>query len=146
MLSSVRALCLPYCLDLQPCGRYAVVNRNYKPLGFSCGGYVHYGEFPVLLNIRVTQRTASKLSVAECCDPRRIYLYDDGCIPTANSKTWLRYQARLLHLAKLRHYSDDEHHERAEAEIVRAGNLKEVKRFESMQAMVREHLAKRGLA
>lgn len=146
MLSSVRALCLPYCLEMQTCGRYAVVNRNYKPLGFSSGEFVHYGEYPVLLNIRITQRTACKLSANECCDPRRIYLYDDSCIPTANSKTWLKYQARLLHLAKLDHYSDDEHHERAKAEKVRAGNLNEIQRFESMQAMIREHLARRAQA
>lgn len=129
MSANIRALAMPYCLDLQPCGRYALLNRKYKPVGFSSRSFVYYEEYPVLFNVRITPKRAAAISLRGDPDPRRIILYNDGCIPTANSEAWLFYQAKLAILARLHHYSDDEYHEQDKAKRIRLANLRDAKRF-----------------
>ena len=41
-LANFRWVFLPYCLDEQDDGRWAVLNRDYKPLGMLTGEYVDY--------------------------------------------------------------------------------------------------------
>lgn len=41
-MTDFRASYLPYCLIRQADGRYAVVNRRYKPLGYITSDWVDY--------------------------------------------------------------------------------------------------------
>ncbi|MEW8000693.1 MAG: hypothetical protein AB2795_19280 [Candidatus Thiodiazotropha endolucinida] len=100
-----RYLFLPYCLLLQQDGRYAVVNRNYKPLGFTIPtkDWVEYEDYPILIKIKgLGPKTIKKLSYKDSADPKAIFLYGDSCVPTASTKFMEIYQQRLALLAKLK--------------------------------------------
>jgi len=66
----------PYCLKMQPDGRYAVLNREYKPVGFIPYGFVRYSDYPVCIEIKaIGPSTARKLSYDGSEDTEQIYLY-----------------------------------------------------------------------
>ena len=102
MSNDFRRIYLPYCLDKQPDGRYAVLNRDYKPLGFNTKEFITYDEFPVLTRFkRMAAATITKLSWNADPNPDRIYLYNDGGVPTSRAADMSAYLARLAVLAKL---------------------------------------------
>lgn len=99
-----RKVFLPYCLDRQPDGRYAVLNRRYKPVGMTVdpGAWVTYADHPCLVTLKgLTPLRAAKLSPRGDGTPARVYLYDDGCVPTASAADWAAYSQRLQTIAKL---------------------------------------------
>lgn len=99
-----RKVFLPYCLDRQPDGRYAVLNRHYKPVGMAVSSkdFVVYAEHACLVTLKgLTARTAAKLSARGDSDLARVYLYNDGCTPTGSAEDWQTYSERLGILAKL---------------------------------------------
>ncbi|MDN7754742.1 hypothetical protein [Burkholderia gladioli] len=62
-LKDVRSVFLPYCVQRQQDGRYAVLNREYKPLGFWTRAYVTYADHPTLVKIKgLTAARAAKIS------------------------------------------------------------------------------------
>lgn len=92
----------PYCLDRQPDGRYAVLNRSYKPVGMMVSNFVTYADNPVLVKIKgLTPLRASKMSYAGSTDLDRIYFYNDGCVPTSSAANMSAYLKRLAVLMKL---------------------------------------------
>lgn len=92
----------PYCLDRQEDGRYVVLNRNYKPLGFMVGEWVEYSDFPVGVRLKgLGPKTAAKLSWEGKEELGRIYLYNDGCIPTHGPGHMQAYLQRLAVLMGL---------------------------------------------
>jgi len=98
----IRFTFMPYCIQKQDDGRYAILNRRYKPLGFSSTEFFTYADYPILVNIKgLTEKTASKLSHCADSNLNDIYLYNDGCIPTSSTKNMDDYLARLAVLAKL---------------------------------------------
>ena len=101
MITGYRATHLIYCLELLECGRYVALNRNYKPIGFLTDDRVNYGEYPVLLDVRVTPRAAARISWKGDSNTARIYLYNDGCIPVPGKESWSHYCERLGVLAKV---------------------------------------------
>jgi hypothetical protein len=84
-----------------PDGRYAVLNREYKPLGFLVQDWVAYENFPILARFKITPMHAKYLSHNGSTNRNLIYLYDDGSIPTDSPKKMERYLKRLKSLAKL---------------------------------------------
>src|SRR5260221_5404308 len=61
--SSFRAVFLPYCLQRQADGRYAVLNRQYEPVGFFTSDHVAYEAYPILVKIKgLTARKAAAIS------------------------------------------------------------------------------------
>lgn len=126
-LYDLRSICLPYCLKLQPCGRYAALNREYSPLGWCVNDGTTHKELPILLTTRITPRMAIKLSCRNSEDIRNIYLYHDGCIPTAGKYEWEAYSNRLALLAKLT--VDDG----AKGMAIRTRNKKDASRLEQGQ-------------
>ena len=42
-----RKIYLPYCLLKHASGGYIVLNRNYKPIGFSTNEYLIYEDYPI---------------------------------------------------------------------------------------------------
>ena len=94
-MSEARNFLFPYCIDHLPDGRYIVLNRNYKPLGIQTGDWVKYEEDPSAIALKITPASARKLSWegSEALD--RIYLYNDGCIPTDGAEHMKAYLQRL---------------------------------------------------
>lgn len=82
-------------------GSYVICNRRYKPVGITRTDFVGYDEYPVKVRFK------RKLSAAQIRfldwkgreDADRIYLYNDGCIPTDGDANWAAYSKRLQRLA-----------------------------------------------
>jgi len=101
-LGDIRSVVMPYCIRKQEDGRYAVLNREYKPVGFRTGEWVRYDQHPVLLEIKgLTPDIARQLSWEGKEDTDDIFLYNDGCVPTDNDKAMQAYLARLAILMRL---------------------------------------------
>lgn len=101
-LYDFRSVHLPYCLHRLENGSYVVLNREYKPLGFRTYEHIDYESYPIAVKFkRLTASTIVKLSWKADPDPRCIFLYYDGNIPTDNAKDMQAYLQRLAILAKL---------------------------------------------
>ena len=89
-LNDFRSVCMPYCLQKQPDGKYLVLNRGYKPFGFKTSDHVKYEDYPICLQLKgIGPATAAKLSYKGSDDVNAIFLYNDGWIPTRVSKSGL---------------------------------------------------------
>lgn len=92
-----------YCLDRQADGSYVLLNRNYKPLGFMTEEYVRYEDHPVGVKLKgLGPKVAAKISYRGDESLDRIYLYNDGCIPTDGAANMKAYLERLGTVMKLR--------------------------------------------
>jgi hypothetical protein len=97
-----RCIYLPYCLVKQKNGNYLVLNLNYKPLGFATNDFLQYEDYPIEVKFRgLTKIIAAKLSWKESGDVEKIFLYNDGCIPTVSEEHMKKYLKKLKILAKL---------------------------------------------
>jgi hypothetical protein len=113
-LKNVLSAYLPYMLRRQSCGRYVVVNREYKPVGFNTLTFTKYEPFPVLVRIKgLTPLRASKISFNGSSSLIDIRLYDDGCYPNSAKRKMDDYLARLAVLAKLSSLATDSEEEKA---------------------------------
>ncbi len=102
-LNDFRAVFLPYCLEKQPDGRVAVLNREYNPIGFKTREHIKYEDYPVCVKLKnLSSATAVKLSYKGDSNTDKIYLYNDGCVPTEKSEYMQNYLKRLEILAKLK--------------------------------------------
>lgn len=100
--TDVRATCFPYCLQKQQDGRYVLLNRRYKPLGFYTAEFVNYDDFPVALKIEgLSKQVIAKLDWRGEEKDGRIYLYNDSCNPITSSENMTAYLERLAILSKL---------------------------------------------
>lgn len=104
MLSGeLRMTHFPYCLKRQEDGSHVVLNRNYKPIGFMTGERVNYADYPVGVKIKgIGPKTAAQLDWQGRDNTDEIFLYNDGCIPTADAKSMQAYLARLAKLMALK--------------------------------------------
>jgi hypothetical protein len=99
---SARHIYFPYCLERLEDGRYIVLNRNYKPLGDPRRDWVVYEDHPSAQHLKgLTAAKAKAMSYKESPDLDKIYLYNDGCVPTGSAENWAAYSKRLHVLAKL---------------------------------------------
>lgn len=94
-LNDFRAVFFPYCLEKQPDGRYVVLNREYKPVGFNTYEWIKYEDFPVAVWLSMTPLRASKLSFKGSKDTDHIFLYDDGSNPVRSKANMKAYLSRL---------------------------------------------------
>ena len=102
IISDFRAFYMPYVLRRQTDGRYLVLNRYYKPLGFTTHDPVDYERYPVLVNLPgLTPTIASRLSCRADSNLNEVYLYDDGSNPTLGKREMWAYQEKLAVLANL---------------------------------------------
>lgn len=101
-LGDVRSVFLPYLVERQPDGRYAILNRERKPVGFWTRSFVNYEDFPVLVKLEgLTAARAAKISYEGSANTDSIYLYYDGCVPTSSAANMTAYLKRLAVLAEL---------------------------------------------
>ncbi len=97
-----RFIFLPYCLQKQPNGSYAVLNRKYKPVGFATEKYIAYSDYPVTAKIDdITPVLASKLSWNNSNDVDTIYLYNDESNPVNSAGNMQAYTDKLALLSTL---------------------------------------------
>ena len=92
---------MPYCLIKQADGSYVICNRRYKPVGITRTDFVDYDEYPVKVRFKrqlsVVQAKALDWNGRDSVD--RIFLYNDGCVPTDCDAHWKAYSKRLQRLA-----------------------------------------------
>ena len=101
-LNDFRSVFMPYCIKKQPNGKYAVLNREYKPVGFYTRDHIEYSNFPVEVNLKgLTKIKAKKLSWEESENIDEIFFYNDGCVPTHSAQHMKAYLKKLEILAKL---------------------------------------------
>ena len=93
---------MPYCIEPLPDGRYIVLNRNYKPIG-EHSGWVEYETHPSATTIKgLNPAAVAKIDYRGAPDADgRIYLYNDGCVPTSSAANWRAYAERLQVLSSL---------------------------------------------
>lgn len=130
-LHNVGSACLPYCLKLQECGRYALLNREYKPLGFVSRDFIKYNSFPILLTLRITPRKASLLSYSGSKDTSCIMLYSDGCNPYLSYEYWKSYEDKLRVLFELETPEGIDCYCEHKAQKVRQLNLRDASKYNS---------------
>jgi hypothetical protein len=100
-LTNFRSAYLPYCLHRISGNLYAILNREYKPVGQVESDLADYTKHAVKLN-RVGPALASKLSFKGSNDVENIYLYNDSCCPDRSDNDGRNYFARLSLLMRLR--------------------------------------------
>ena len=94
---------LPYCLKREPDGRYALLNREYKPVGFYTLRHINYDEYPVLVKLGGLSATkAAQLSGNGNGDIDCVHLYNDGTNPLLSAANMSAYLFKLKILAKMR--------------------------------------------
>lgn len=97
-----REVYFPYCIEKQADGTWVVLNRQYKPVGFNTSEFIHYKEFPVSSKLKgIGQVIMKKLSYSGEVEGDRVYLYNDGCVPTQSAANMNSYLKKLAILAKL---------------------------------------------
>jgi hypothetical protein len=102
-LNSFRQVFLPYCLQKLPDGRWVVLNREYKPLGFRTDDFVTYEDYPICVELKgIGPATFEKLSYEGSQHKDCIYLYNDACIPTNSEEHMDAYLKKIRKLAKLK--------------------------------------------
>ncbi len=102
-LNDFREVFLPYCLKKQSDGRYVVLNREYKPIGFKTRENIKYEEYPICVDLKgIGSATTTKLSYKGDSNTDEIYLYNNSCVPTANAEHMKNYLKRLEILAKFK--------------------------------------------
>jgi hypothetical protein len=114
MPGDVRTLCLPYCLKKQSDGRWILLNRRYKPLGFDVSEWVNYDDFPIAHKLRLTRKIAAQLSYdgqgarrypafdGTGKDCEMIFLYVDASAPGRGAACMQAYLRRLAVLANVK--------------------------------------------
>ena len=99
----VRSTALPYCVKKLKNGTYIVLNREYKPLGWTTRENVNYDDLTHLhQRIKITPAKAKLISHAASEDATDIMLYDDGCYPTKDAASAAAYFKRLAVLMAIK--------------------------------------------
>ncbi len=102
-LITFSSIYLPYCLVRQEDGSWVVLNREYKPVGFYTRTWVDYADYPVSVRLRgLGPKTLERLAFNGKYEDGRVYLYNDGCVPTHSPEKLKSYLERVAILAKLR--------------------------------------------
>lgn len=100
---NVRAVYFPYCIEKCADGSWVLLNRNYKPVGFNTSEFITYADYPVAMKIKgLSPSKLKKLSYKDEEPADRVYLYNDGCIPTSSSAAMSEYIKKLEILLKLK--------------------------------------------
>ncbi len=96
-----RSIFMPYCLQKLPDGSWVVLNRRYKPLGFQSSDWVDYADFSARFH-GLGPSTLSRIDKdGKNVDGNRVWLYDDGSVPTGSEEHMKAYLERLAILSKL---------------------------------------------
>ena len=100
-LYDIRTVILPYCLKRVGEGKYIILNREYKPVGFNTKEKIEYKNYLINHDIKITKKIAEKLSWNGSDNFEEIWLYS-GNNSTPSVFTCNAYSKRLSILGKLR--------------------------------------------
>ena len=102
-IENVRAVYFPYCIEKQSDGTWVLLNRNYKPVGFNTDDFINYDDYPVSIKITGIGPAKLKKISYKSTEPigDRVYLYNDGCVPTSSPEAMASYLKKLEILLKL---------------------------------------------
>ncbi len=100
-MEHLRSSHMPYCIQRLEDGRYIVLNRYYKPLGEARSDWVTYETHPTTCALQISAKQAAQISWDGRSSLDRIYLYNDGCIPTESEAHMKAYLSRLAVLMTL---------------------------------------------
>jgi hypothetical protein len=93
---------MPYCIQKQADGKFVVLNRDYKPVGFNTSKGISYKEYPIIHKVKgLTPEIAAKISHENDPGLNSIYLYHDGSVPTDSDENMEEYEKRLKLLNQL---------------------------------------------
>ena len=99
---NVRAIYFPYCVEKQDDNSWVFLNRNYKPVGFNTSDFIKYEDHPVSMKLTgIRLATLRKLSCDDEKPSNKVYLYNDGCIPTSSASAMSEYLKKIEILLKL---------------------------------------------
>lgn len=102
-IKNVRAVYFPYCIQKEDDDTWVLLNRNYKPVGFNTDEFIDYGDYPVSMKLKgIGSATLKKLSYKNEEPTDRVYLYNDGCVPTSSTQAMASYLKKLEILLKLK--------------------------------------------
>lgn len=91
-----------YCIQQESDGRFVLLNRDYKPIGFNMKNPCYYDEYPIQYKIiGLTPEVAASISHENNPSLISIYLYDDGSVPTDSKENMEMYLKRLALLMQL---------------------------------------------
>lgn len=94
-LTGVRENLFPYCLEQQEDGRWRLLNRKYQPIGCRTRDFSHNEVMQFSFRLKgFGPATQAKLSI-HGRPGGKIYLYNDGCIPTLSASHMERYLRKL---------------------------------------------------
>ncbi len=99
-LYNFRTICFPYCLKKLENGKYVVLNREYKPIGFCTREHLEYEKYPIGLDLKITPKQAQLLSWNNSPNVEIIYLYDDETVPHRSKQNWDSYCEKLERLSE----------------------------------------------
>ncbi len=93
-----REVCFPYCLTRRSDGLWVFLNRLYKPIGVHSKRFPSYNDVPVGVPLggisgAVRRNLCVQGESGDEGDP--VYLYNDGCVPTADKASLEAYLAKL---------------------------------------------------
>jgi len=93
---------IPYCIHQEADGKFVLVNRDYKPVGFNTSKGISYKEYPIIYKLKgLTPDIAARISHKNDLGLTSIYLYGDGSVPTDSKDNWEKYMERLKLLMQL---------------------------------------------
>lgn len=141
-----------YCIQYLGYFKYILLNRKYKPLGVISTEFIDYDDpkhtfytkrfTKSIVNKLITYRSDGTPSIHPSEDGtafNRLYLYNDGCIPTDSKIKMAAYLEKLKVLMSMRVYPASE----GEPEFVRVFKAKEKSKI--LKKELAEMRAKRKL-
>jgi hypothetical protein len=86
----------PYCLEQRTDGKYILLNRDYKPVGFIAEDeWADYEIWPIAFQLNISPEQAAAMSHNGDDYTGRIYFYNDGCKPWERPEHDKAYRRRL---------------------------------------------------
>lgn len=91
-----RTIYWTYLLQRLNDGSWVELNREYKPLGVHPDGWINYEKYPFKTKIAsIPPELRVKLSFNGDGSGDKLYLYNDGCIPTDSRTNQAAYDRKI---------------------------------------------------
>jgi hypothetical protein len=86
----------PYCLQRRDDGKYVLLNRFYKPVGYiEEDGSAEYETWPIAFELEISPEQVAAMSHNGEANTMRIYFYAGSCAPWVSAKYRKAYFRRL---------------------------------------------------
>lgn len=108
LIKSAIRIHLPYCLHLIPGGKYALLNRQYSPLGDGSFHGTVWGSSNELARAApwLTKDMAARMSYKHSFCTDKVYFYNDDLCPWEGNRKTISYLIRLSTVSKTRAFPE----------------------------------------